>query len=253
MIADDLHLEDNCVICLDSKKEPLAVLFCGHTFCRKCLRGVYLSKRPRQSQLPCSICRKPSCLFLEISNIATKCFVINKISTLALKPHPPSKDKTFLHPEIELNDELYQWLERQVNEAYDEQENDDTHLEPSRPVRRHGFVPPLDDSGPQPAPDSRQVTTIERATTDTRRPQAPIEHIPIAGPSRIDNPVTTRSMQKIISHSGRGRHISYQVLWTDESVTTEVKAAVANTEAYRKYSRRIRNEYQRAYSLRRNQ
>lgn len=252
-ISDHLYLEDDCSICLEPKREPVAALLCAHSFCRDCLRGAYLSIRPRPDNLNCSICRKPSNIFAEISNTKNRCGVFDSISTLALKHHPPSKDKTFLHPKVKLDSELYHWLERQVNEVYDELEREEIE---SRRVNANEIKhndPPTDDTGAPSTDDTRQKTTRESVDCDSGQPQVQENHVPIAGPSRIEDPTTTRVVREILSHSGRGRNISYQVVWTDGSVTSECKANVESTRAFHSYFRRLRNQNQRAYASKRKQ
>lgn len=299
-------LAEDCSICLCPKTEPVVILDCDHTFDRECLRQAFLSKR-RPRELKCPICRHLSTNFGEIPNFDRLFIHDEPLWVLGLPAYPPDPEKRYLSPQIQLNDELYDYLDRVVaewrarrseeqadsgrqdrnelalalhdsgNEQLTSDREDEVRVvDDSRPLQsplravpnnedarrrddhgRDSPVPgPSDSSTPlRPLVIQAQVSTISQSHFGETRASAndsrPSQASPLPSTSRADVSSSCQRVRSIRSHSGRGRNISYEVEFSDGTVSFVPKSVVAHTIAYREYYRQIRNEYQRLYLARR--
>lgn len=93
-----------------------------------------------------------------------------------------------------------------------------------------------------------ETTVPEAPLPEASDTSAPVSSAQLS--AEPDSPHLVRvavSVDRILSHIGRGRHIKYQVIFTDGSFGTMSKEALEGTEAFQVYSRAIRAANQRRY------
>lgn len=256
-------IAEDCSICLCPKTEPVVILECDHLFDRECLRRAYLNEN-EPDLLRCPLCRHESETFGEIPNFDRPFIHEEPLWVLGLPAYPPVPSRTYLSPQITLDDELYEYLDRVVAQwqARRSAEQSDS----GRVYRgEHTLAVPVDSGSNQVNNQTLQVPA--QVVDDSRQvqssPVAGLSHeigrqseddtgaSPVPGTSRTVDPLPSQQIRRVRSHTGRGRHISYEVEFSDGSVSSVPKSVIENTQAYREYYRKIRNEYQRVYLSRR--